>query len=320
MFRPPPPHALGFRSDHLDEIHAFIAAYDGNHRRTAPSGGPLGHSVHAARCGQVDLGWSLTRARQQIRGVPQAAILHVPLGRRHVYAADGRTLEARPDTAVLLAPGHEYTLCFEPDDSMVGIRLPGAALADELGARNRPGAPVRLATRELPLAGDRLRTLVALHGALVDATTPAPAGARARPAEHLEADLTSWLANQVLGTRPASPRPALAIQRVRSVEAWIDAHLADPITLGRLCAVAGVGDRCLESAFRAHRGQTPLQFVTARRLAWVRRRLLEACAKDSVTQFAHDAGFVHLGRFAISYRRAYGESPSTTLRRSAKRD
>ena len=103
------------------------------------------------------------------------------------------------------------------------------------------------------------------------------------------------------------------------VEAWIDAHLATPITLGRLCAVAGVGDRYLESAFRAHRGQTPLQFVMARRLAWVRRSLLESKPGDSVTQFAHDAGFVHLGRFAARYRSAYRESPSATLRRSLSR-
>ena len=59
------------------------------------------------------------------------------------------------------------------------------------------------------------------------------------------------------GTRPSSSTPAPGIQRIRMVEEWIDAHLADPITLGRLCAVAGVGDRYLESAFRAHRGQTP---------------------------------------------------------------
>lgn len=135
-----------------------------------------------------------------------------------------------------------------------------------------------------------------------------------------QADDCSWIAGQLLGTRPSSRTPALAIQRVRAVEAWIDAHLADPITLGRLCAVAGVGDRHLESAFRAHRGQTPLQFVAARRLAWVRRNPLVSRAGDSVSQLAHDAGFVHLGRFAALYRRAYGESPSTTLRRSVQRN
>ena len=319
VFTPPPPSSAQFRSDHLDEIHAFIAAYDGNHRRAVLSPGPLGYSVRTARCGEVDLGWSLTGTRQQIRGVPQSAILHVPLGRRHVYALGGRTLEARPDTAVLLAPGQEYTLHFEPDDCLVVLRLPGSALADELVNRDPAMGLTSLGTREVPLAGHRLGALAAIHRMLVDATTPKTGNASAPRARQLQARLCSWLADQVLGTRPSSSVPALGIQRIRMVEAWIDAHLADPITLGRLCAVAGVGDRYLESAFRAHRGQTPLQFVMARRLARVRRRLLESEPGDSVTQLAHDAGFVHLGRFAARYRSAYRESPSATLRHRLNR-
>jgi AraC-like DNA-binding protein len=39
----------------------------------------------------------------------------------------------------------------------------------------------------------------------------------------------------------------------------------------------------------------------------------------SITELAHDAGFVHLGRFSDRYRRAYGESPSQTLQRSLRR-
>jgi AraC-like DNA-binding protein len=154
---------------------------------------------------------------------------------------------------------------------------------------------------------------------LVDATKSAAGCASAPRAEQLEARLCSWMVDQALGIRPSSSTPALAIQRIRMVEEWIDAHLADPITLGRLCAVAGVGDRYLESAFRAHRGQTPLRFVVARRLAWVRRSLLESKPGESVTQLAHDAGFVHLGRFAARYRSSYNESPSATLRRSLNR-
>jgi AraC-like DNA-binding protein len=272
--------------------------------------------MHAVRCGDVDLGWGRIRTRQMIRGVPQGAILHVPLGRRHVYATGGRTLEARPDTAVLLAPGQEYTLYFEPDDCLVVMRTPGSALIDELVDRDPATALLSLSTREIPLAGRRPGALAALQRMLVNATRPKTENASAPRAEQLEARLRGWIADQLLGTRPSSSTPELGVQRIRIVEEWIDAHLADPITLGRLCAVAGVGDRYLESAFRAYRGQTPLQFVIARRLAWVRRCLLESKPGDSVTQLAHDAGFVHLGRFAARYRSTYCESPSATLRRS----
>ena len=319
VFSPPPSHSFRFRSDHLDEIHAFVAAYDGTHRRTAMGAGPLGYSMHAVRAGEVDLGWGRVRTRQKIRGVPQSALLHLPLGRRHVYALGGRTLEARPDTAILLAPGQEYTLYFEPDDCLLAMRIPGCAFADELDDRDSITAATRHVAREIPLGGGRLRALAAMHRTLVDATAPAPGAGRASRTDHLEARLRSWLADQVLGARPSSSTPALAIQRVRGVEAWIDANLTEAITLGHLCAVAGVGDRYLESAFRAYRGQTPLQFLMARRLAWVRRRLLESAPGDSVTRLAYDAGFVHLGRFAARYRSTYRESPSETLRRRSKR-
>ena len=42
--------------------------------------------MHTARCGEVDLGWGLTRTRQKVRGVPLGAILQLPLGQVHVCA------------------------------------------------------------------------------------------------------------------------------------------------------------------------------------------------------------------------------------------
>jgi len=316
VFTSPPPQSARFQSDHLDEIHAFVAAYDGSHRRTALGSGPLGYSIHAVRCGEVDLGWGHTHVRQAIRGVPQSAILQVPLRRRHVYTMGRRTLEARPDTAVLLAPGQDYTLYFEPDDCLVVLRMPGSALAEELFNRDPAGAHPGIGTREIPLAGPRLSALAAMHRMLVDTTTGNTGNNAAPCARHVAAQLYGWMADQLPGTRPTSSTPAPGIQRIRAVEEWIDAHLGESITLGRLCAVAGVGDRCLESAFRSHRGQTPMQFLLHRRLASVRRNLLDPKPGNSVTQVAHDAGFIHLGRFAARYRGAYCESPSATLRRS----
>jgi len=48
----------------------------------------------------------------------------------------------------------------------------------------------------------------------------------------------------------------------------------------------------------------------------VRRALQRADASTAtVTQLATDHGFWELGRFSVSYRRLFGESPSETLRR-----
>jgi len=139
------------------------------------------------------------------------------------------------------------------------------------------------------MATARQSARAAIHRALVDATKPTTGNVSVPIGKHLEAQLCSWMTDEVLGTRPSSARHALAIQRTRVVEERIDANLANPMTAGRLSVVAGVGDRRLEHVLRAHRGQTPLPFVMARRLAWVRRRLLEPGPGDSVTQLAHDA-------------------------------
>ena len=95
---------------------------------------------------------------------------------------------------------------------------------------------------------------------------------------------------------------------------WIEAHLGDPVTLGSLCRVAGVGDRSLQMTFASLRGVSPMRYVNERRLAAARRLLARAEADSDVTDVATAVGFTHLGRFATFYRQAYGESPSQTLK------
>jgi transcriptional regulator GlxA family with amidase domain len=48
--------------------------------------------------------------------------------------------------------------------------------------------------------------------------------------------------------------------------------------------------------------------------------LLQSAGRfDDVTSIAWSVGFTHLGRFALAYRQAYGESPSQTLRDARRR-
>jgi transcriptional regulator GlxA family with amidase domain len=97
------------------------------------------------------------------------------------------------------------------------------------------------------------------------------------------------------------------------LERWVDAHLAEAITLDRLCALSGVGGRILQKSVMALRGQSPLEWVAARRLAAVRARLLNGPPDVAISTVALDCGFAHLGRFSAAYRQAYGELPSATL-------
>jgi len=61
---------------------------------------------------------------------------------------------------------------------------------------------------------------------------------------------------------------------------------------------------------------SPHRFLVLRRLQLARRALTRnGRGTTSVTAVATEFGFWELGRFAVMYRRAFGESPSVTLRR-----
>ncbi|WP_422000984.1 helix-turn-helix domain-containing protein [Reyranella sp.] len=96
---------------------------------------------------------------------------------------------------------------------------------------------------------------------------------------------------------------------------FIDDHLDDALSVATVAAVAGVAGRTLHKRFLDRHGTTPMRYVRDCRLARARAALLCAGPQDSVTSIALHCGFRHLGRFAVAYRRRYGETPSQTLRR-----
>ncbi len=96
---------------------------------------------------------------------------------------------------------------------------------------------------------------------------------------------------------------------------YIEAHADQAIRIESLCEHAGTTLRTLERIFTRELGVTPQQYVKARRLNAVRRRLIDADRDQGlkVTDVALDHGFAHLGRFSGEYRRFFGESPRETL-------
>ncbi len=85
-----------------------------------------------------------------------------------------------------------------------------------------------------------------------------------------------------------------------------------------LCALIGVSERTLRSCCAEFLGISPSRYVLLRRLQAVRIALRDADAETaSVAEIAGGCGFTELRRFAAAYRTAFGEAPSTTLRRSS---
>ena len=132
-------------------------------------------------------------------------------------------------------------------------------------------------------------------------------------ADTFEVEVASWVAGLLIEQAGARVASAESLQRVERLERWLDAHLGEDITLDQLCAVSGVGWRALQKLMMARYGQSPLEWVNARRLAAARAHLLKSPFGVAISSVALDCGFTHLGRFSAAYRRAHGELPSETL-------
>jgi transcriptional regulator GlxA family with amidase domain len=155
-----------------------------------------------------------------------------------------------------------------------------------------------------------------LRAAVVATALATQPGAYPQQLKLAEARLLAETA-QLIPDIPERQRQAnLSKQRVLDLEGWVDAHLTEPITLGDLCRIAGVGERCLQRDFEHRRGMSPMRFVAERRLAASHRALLQSGPGASVTHIALANGFDHVGRFAQLYRQVIGELPSRTLARS----
>ncbi len=108
---------------------------------------------------------------------------------------------------------------------------------------------------------------------------------------------------------------AAARRALDRAKEYIEANVTRAIRVASVCRYSGTTLSSLQRIFARDLGVSPQQYVMARRLNAVRRRLLAADEEQDfrVTEVAQDHGFAHLGRFAGSYRRYFGESPRETL-------
>ena len=98
----------------------------------------------------------------------------------------------------------------------------------------------------------------------------------------------------------------------------VEKHVDEAIYLPELCAEIGVADRTLRQCCEEYLGVSPKRYLLLRRLH-LARTALRSKAATSVTEVATSLGFWELGRFAVTYRGLFGETPSQTLRRGARR-
>jgi transcriptional regulator GlxA family with amidase domain len=94
---------------------------------------------------------------------------------------------------------------------------------------------------------------------------------------------------------------------LRRVHDHIDRHYAEPLTLGELAALVRMSKFHLVRAFRAAYGETPIRYLTRRRIE--RAQDLLRSANLTVTEVCMLVGFSSLGSFSSTFSELVGESP-----------
>ncbi|WP_067814283.1 AraC family transcriptional regulator [Nocardia inohanensis] len=141
----------------------------------------------------------------------------------------------------------------------------------------------------------------------------------------VQAAAEEMIARSALATFPnstmtASYRPGagwMSPATVGRAMEFIESHAAQPITTSDIAAAAGVSARAVQQGFRRRLDTTPMAYLRSIRLAAVRDELRRSDPTTGVdiTEVAARWGFPHAARFAVWYRRQFGEHPEETLHR-----
>jgi AraC family transcriptional regulator len=133
---------------------------------------------------------------------------------------------------------------------------------------------------------------------------------------YLEA-LGTVLAHELARRDPASrvqklARGGLAAWQQKALTAYIEEHLAEPISLGTLAQLSRLSPFYFCRAFKQSFGVPPHRYHTSRRIE--RAKALLAGAAASVTEIGIQVGFSETSSFTAAFRKATGLTPTSFQR------
>jgi AraC-like DNA-binding protein len=246
--------------------------------------------------------------------------IHFPINGRISIAAEYGDIEYDPSRAAVTSPFDLYTLKSGPETARLSVYLHGDALARHLAALldDTPNGPFRFEGAMALEEGFGRRFARLLHAVARDLGSDGMLANRLAIADFEQLVMTSLLLSQPHSHSEALRRRAVPIasRDVRRALEYMHEHAGEAVTLFDLVRVSGVAGRTLLKHFREHHGVSPMRYLRDLRMRRVREELLVR-GTGNVSEVAARWGFAHLGRFAVDYRRRFGESPSATRARSA---
>jgi len=324
---------LARRFNHERVLVNSLNALGGIHFELAARQHPLSHEGHhLTALTPVDLPTIRHHCEQAMTFLAEAAVIASAEGDDYLTAMLGsnlaqlqvllgRPLEALPAMHAFLARnrkgGNRYMEC----DSLMAIGWAQWAAGDLAAAKG-----TLLAALELNRSGSTLDQRGSIHYDLsrvyegLDEAHAALQHYREYSRLRL-ASLRKAAGAGRGGAAPIAPAPEPRLLEpfyLKRAERFMTANLHRHVTVDEMAAHVGVSTRTLFVAFRKYRGDSPLAGFRRRRLEAAHDELQAANATTvTITQVAHRWGFVDGGHFAREYRRAFGRTPSQTLRREA---
>jgi AraC family transcriptional regulator len=102
--------------------------------------------------------------------------------------------------------------------------------------------------------------------------------------------------------------PRLTPRQIRNVQAYVEMHVHEQISLADLAAAAGLSSFHFLRSFKGSMGSTPARYVMDRRME--RARYLLRIGNMTVTEIGLGVGFEDLSHFSRAFRRSVGVAPS----------
>ena len=312
--------ATFFESTDVEAAYDTLSSLYGIRRFAAPGERPLVR-IDQDKCGPVDLHRLTFGMTCESEGSPLDVLYfgHVlggtltyhHSGGSYTYAAGGAYLAGQPGEASRAVMDHADFEC-------VGIGVP---LLDQVAGTTRGGrpSPVRF-TGYQPATPAGTRLWLRTHQFVRDQLRQEDAAAMplfAAPAAQMLAAVALSVFPNNAPTDPAiEDRRDAHPATLRRAVAFIDENAHRDIAIADIAHAASVTGRAVQLAFQRHLGTTPTAYLRRVRLDHAHRDLKRASPDDglTVTAVAYRWGFPNPSRFAADYRRAYGVSPSRTLR------
>jgi len=231
-------------------------------------------------------------------------------------------LPIRADGIVSMRGGNELDCRAPADFDIVAASIPQHVLHDhahlvEHCDFDRVVPPTTVIEAD-PVHTHALRTLLL---SVLDVAAHAPeqlrqSAARRSLQQRLLASVVRALAHPSDVEREPPPSASARHTLVARAQAYMRAHVDEPLSIEDLCRALQVSRRTLQYSFQEVLQVNPVRYLRTLRLNGVRRTLRSTQPQASVHDIAARWGFWHMSRFADDYRRMFGELPSQTTRPS----